>query len=192
MQAELPSGAKAARADQKGPPPGKTATSVSSPERPRRERSGESSRRVGRSGQSDLPQRIMRFGLTNPAVARLEHRERWRHDWAAARALREVFPAVQQLRFELNFESTTTSTPTSQSHVLHPPARAFFEFRCPYWDCDGQFDLTRAVNAALADPAHQAEGVLECCGERARDRGSKQPCQLRLIYTVTAVYQRDV
>jgi hypothetical protein len=133
----------------------------------------------------------MKLGLTNPAVARLERRERWRLDRAAALALREVFPGVQELRFELNFESTTTSTPTSQSHVLHPPARAFFEFRCPYSDCDGQFDLTRAVNSALADAAHQAEGVLECGGARARDRGSKQPCQLRLIYTVTAIRQRD-
>ena len=133
----------------------------------------------------------MKLGLTTPAVARLERRERWRLDRANALALREVFPAVQELRFELNFESTTTSTPTSQSHVLHPPARAFFEFRCPHWDCDGQFDLTRAVNAALADPAHQAEGVLECGGARTRDRGSKQPCKLRLIYTVTAIRQRD-
>lgn len=132
----------------------------------------------------------MKLSLTSPAVARLDRRERWRHDRAAALALRDVFPAVQELRFELNFESSTTSTPTSQSHVLHPPARAFFEFRCPYSDCDGQFDLTRAVNAALADPVHQTEGILECCGARARDRGSKQ-CQLRLIYTVTAIYQRD-
>lgn len=133
----------------------------------------------------------MKLALTHPAVARLERRERWRHERAAALTLREAFPAVQQLRFELNFKSTTTSTPTSQSHVLHPPARAFFEFRCPYSDCDGQFDLTHAVNAALADPAHQAEGMLECCGARASDRGSRQPCQLRLIYTVTAIYQRD-
>ena len=133
----------------------------------------------------------MKLGLTNPAVARLERRERWRLDRANALALREVFPAVQELRIELSFESTTTSTPTSQSHVLHPPAQAFFEFRCPHWDCDGQFDLTRAVNAAVADHAHQAEGVLECGGARARDRGSQQPCQLRLIYTVTAIRQRD-
>ena len=133
----------------------------------------------------------MKLGLTSPAVARLERRERWRHDRAAAPALREVFPAVQELRFELNFESTTTSTPTSQSHILHPPARAYFEFRCPHWDCDGQFDLTRAVNTALADPAHHTEGMLECCGARARDRGSKHQCQLRLIYTVTAIHQPD-
>ncbi len=102
--------------------------------------------------------------------------ERLRRDRAAAQALRVAFPAVQHLRLELKFESTTSSTPTLQSHVLHPPARAFFEFPCPYADCDGQFDLTSAVKAALADPAHQAAGVLECAGLRVRDYASKRPC----------------
>ncbi len=133
----------------------------------------------------------MKLALVSPAAARQERRDRLRRDRAAALALRVVFPAVQQLRLELIFESTSSSTPAPQSHVLHPPARAFFEFPCPYADCDGQFDLTGAVNAALADPEHRAEGVLECSGKRARDFGSKQPCQLRLIYTVTATYQRD-
>lgn len=133
----------------------------------------------------------MKLALVSRAAARQANRERLRRDRAAALALRELFPAVQQLRLEFKFESTTSSAPTSQSHVLHPPARAFFEFRCPYADCDGQFDLTSAVNASLADPTHQAEGVLECCGVRAGDRGSKQPCHLRLVYTITAIYQRD-
>lgn len=130
----------------------------------------------------------MKLALVSPAAARQERRDRLRRDRAAALALRVVFPAVQQLRLELTFESTTSSTPAPQSHVLHPPARAFFEFPCPYADCDGQFDLTAAVNAALADPTHRTQGVMECPGERARDVGLKQPCQLRLTYTVAATY----
>lgn len=190
-QTKLPSCAKAERAGQKDTSTGKAATSVSSSGRPWRERIGESSRSNWRLGQPNLRQSTMKLASTSPAVARLKRRERLRHDRAAAVALRDVFPALQQLRFELHFESATTSTPASQSHILHPPAQAFFEFRCPYSDCDGQFDLTSAVNAALADPAYQAEGLLECCGARARDCASKQPCQLRLIYTVTAIRRRD-
>jgi len=125
------------------------------------------------------------------AAARQERMDRLRRDRAAALALRVAFPAVQHLRLELKFESTTSSTPTLQSHILHPPARAFFEFPCPYADCDGQFDLTSAVKAALADPAHQAAGVLECSGLRVRDYASKRPCQLHLLYTVTATYHGD-
>jgi hypothetical protein len=132
----------------------------------------------------------MKLALVSPAAARQERRDRLRRERAAALALRVVFPAVEQVRLELTFESPA-NTPARQSHILHPPARAFFEFPCPYADCDGRFDLTGAVNAALADPAHRAEGTLECSGKRARELGSKQPCQLRLIYTVTATYQRD-
>jgi hypothetical protein len=132
----------------------------------------------------------MSVTLSNIA-ARQERIERLRRDRAAAVALRVAFPGVQHLRIELNFESSSAKAPTLQSHVLHPPAQAFFDFPCPYADCDGHFDLTAAVNVALADPAHRAAGVLECPGLRPRDWASKQPCQLHLIYKVTATYQHD-
>jgi len=133
----------------------------------------------------------MKLALLSPVAARQEHRDRLRRDRAAAPALRAAFPDVQQLRLDLKFESRTSSTPAVQSHVLHPPAPAFFVFPCPYADCDGRFDLTPGVNAALTDSAHQAEGTLECSGVRPGDRGSRQPCQLRLTYAVTATYRRD-
>jgi hypothetical protein len=131
----------------------------------------------------------MKFVL---AAERQERRDRLRRDRAAASALRIAFPAIEQLRFEFTFQSASTSTPASQSHILHPAAAAFFEFACPYANCDGQFDLTGAVNTALTDTAHQAKGVLECHGVRARDGGSNQPCELRLVYSVTAIYQPDI
>jgi hypothetical protein len=132
----------------------------------------------------------MKLALVSPGAARQERRERLRRNRAAAPALRVAFPAIQHLRLELTFESNASSTPASETHVLHPPARAFFEFPCPYADCDGQFDLTAAVKAALAAPTQRAEGSLECPGRRARDLGGKQPCQLRLMYTVTPTYLR--
>lgn len=131
----------------------------------------------------------MSVTLSN-AAARQERIERLRRNRAAAVALRVAFPAVQHLRIELKFESSSTKAPTLQSHVLHPPAQAFFDFPCPYADCDGHFDLTDAVNVALADPAHHGAGVLECPGLRPRDWASKRPCQLQLIYNVTATYHQ--
>ena len=50
--------------------------------------------------------------------------------------------------------------------MLHPPARAFFELSCPYADCDGQFDLTAAVDLLLADRLLKAEGTVKCQGHR--------------------------
>jgi hypothetical protein len=116
--------------------------------------------------------------------------DQMRRDRATAQAMRAAFPTVQQLRIELKFEGMGQNTPTSQSHVLYPPARAFFEYPCPYSDCDGQFDLGNAVKAALADATHPAQGVLECSGSRARDHASKQPCLLQLVYAVSATHQK--
>jgi hypothetical protein len=111
-----------------------------------------------------------------------------RRDRAAALPLRAAFPAVQQLRLEFQFLATTTNGPGSQSHVLHPPARAFFTYPCPYANCDGQFDLTEAVNAAMDVPTHRAEGILKCAGVRAQKFDSKHPCGLHLVYAVIATH----
>jgi hypothetical protein len=128
----------------------------------------------------------MRLQPSRNLDARQLRADQLRRDRAASQSVRVAFPAVQELRLELKFVGSTTNAPGSQSHVLHPPARAFFTFPCPYANCDGQYDLTEAVNAALHDTAHRAEGVLECSGLRAQKYDSKQPCLLHLAYTVTA------
>ena len=109
-----------------------------------------------------------------------------RHDRAAAGVLRAVFPALQQLRIELKFSGPGASPPTPQSHVLFPPARAFFEYPCPFADCSGQFDLTDAVRMAMSDATHRAQGVLECAGSRGGDEASRRPCSLHVAYEVSA------
>lgn len=133
----------------------------------------------------------MKLALVSPAAGRQERRERLQRNRAMALAMREVFPAVQQLRLELVFEGPTRTTPAMQSHTLHAAARAFFEFRCPYADCDGQFDLSAAVKDALADAKHRTTGALECAGKRAVRMGASELCQLRLNYTVIATLQAD-
>jgi hypothetical protein len=131
----------------------------------------------------------MKLAMTSPAAERQERRDRLRRDSAAALALREVFPAVQQLQLELMFQATGSVTPATQSHTLHPAARAFFKFPCCYADCDGYFDLSAAIDAAVKDPAHRAIGTLACSGKRAVRVGEKEACQLQLNYTVVAVCQ---
>ena len=130
----------------------------------------------------------MRLAASRTLDARELRVEQLRRARAASRSLRVAFPTIQQLRLELKFAGATANSPGSQSHVLHPPARAFFTFPCPYANCDGQYDLTAAVDAALEDPAYRAEGMLECRGLRAQKYDSKEPCQLHLIYTVTATH----
>jgi hypothetical protein len=114
-----------------------------------------------------------------------------RPDRATAQALRTAFPTVQHLRIELRFQGPASNVPAAQSHVLYPPARAFFEYRCPYSDCDGQFDLDAAVKAALADPGHRAHGILGCRGSRGLDPTSRRLCPLELLYDITATYRPE-
>lgn len=125
---------------------------------------------------------------SNQQASRQGRVDRLRRERAAALALRVAFPAIEQLRIELTFENPT-NTPAPQSHVLHPAARAFFEFPCPYADCDGGFDLTTAVNTALANKSGQSRGVLDCSGHRPEPRGSRRPCNLHLSYAISATYQ---
>ena len=131
----------------------------------------------------------MKFAVSAPA--RKEQMERLRRDRAMAPVLRTAFPTLQHLRIELRFQGSGSSVPTSQTHMLYPPARAFFEYRCPYSDCDGEFNLDGAVRAALADATHRAEGVLECRGSRHQEHASRSACLLQLIYEVTANYQQQ-
>jgi hypothetical protein len=130
----------------------------------------------------------MRLAKANPEVGAQDRADRLRRIRSAAQVLRIAFPTVQHIQLELKFETPNRLTPASQSHQLHPPARAFFEFPCPYADCGGSFDLTAAVNAALADQARHSEGVLACEGLRPLSYATRQLCGLRLIYTVDAKF----
>jgi len=134
----------------------------------------------------------MKLALVSPAVGRQERRERLRRDRAAALALREVYPGVLQLRLDLQFQGSTLNSPAPQSHTLHAPARAFFEFPCPYADCDGHFDLGAAVKTAVGDPLRRAAGELRCSGKRPVLVGSKESCQLLVGYLVTATLEGNV
>jgi len=127
--------------------------------------------------------------FASAAATRRGRMDQLRHDWASARVLRAAFPAVQQLRIELKFAEPELSAPTPQSHVLYPPARAFFDYPCPYADCDGHFDLAGVVDAAISNATHRAKGVLECGGLRGGDL-SRRPCLLRVVYEVTASFQQ--
>jgi hypothetical protein len=139
--------------------------------------------------RSDFREPYVKFALSVPT--RKEQMEQLRRDRATAPVLRTAFPTLEHLRIELRFQGSGSSVPTSQTHMLYPPARAFFEYQCPYSDCDGQFSLDGAVRAALADATHRAEGVLECHGSRGQEPASRRACLLQLTYEVIATHQQQ-
>jgi hypothetical protein len=124
------------------------------------------------------------------AVSSIEQRRTRRlSDRVAAPALRTAFPQVENLRIELNFSDRTAHAPSLQQHILYPSARAFFRFACPCFECDGEFDLTGAVNKLVADPAgskrranRTATDTLACQGVRLRDRPTSQLCPIQVQF----------
>lgn len=130
----------------------------------------------------------MRMPSRKKESASQQRREQWRRSRMAAQTVRSAFPAIELIRVELKFQDMTRLTPAAQSYVLHPPARAFFEFPCPYADCDGQFDLGPVATLAATATSSHAEGTLECSGSRSRDGLQKQACGLRTDYAVDIQY----
>jgi hypothetical protein len=117
------------------------------------------------------------------------HRQRWLRERTAARTLRGAFPDVERVRVDLKFEDAAAPPPGEQSHAMHPAARAFFEFLCPHMDCDGGFDLGDAATSVLTRASPRAAGTLECKGTRPAAGMTKQPCGVRVRYTILAHYR---
>ena len=189
-QAKLPPREKAERIGEKDASAGEAAAALCPSKRTRYDRGRDASGGPDRHRSGFRGQKL-KLAPSSAAAARQERAERLRRDRAAAQALASAFPSVQELRFDMQFEGTSANLPTPQSHVLYPPARAFFLFPCPHAGCDGEFDLTAAVNAAVVARSHRAEGVLQCCGTRLGPQTSRLPCPLRLLHRITTVYFQD-
>jgi hypothetical protein len=123
-----------------------------------------------------------------PEWARLARKEQWRQDRGAAKTMREAYPKLAQVRIELTFVEAVARVPAAQSHVIHPPARAFFQFPCPYAACEGRFDLTTAAGLIISSTAARNSGNLECTGVRHKGSALKQPCGVQARYTILAEY----
>jgi hypothetical protein len=132
---------------------------------------------------------------TKPPVTaealRQRRREIWQRDRSQSDPLRAAHPQAEQVKVDMTFDDESTQPPSSQIHLLHPPAKAFFRFPCPYAGCDGEYDLGPAINGALSSHRRETSGKLVCEGLRIRDRQPNQKCGLHLKYVVTAKYKRD-
>jgi len=106
--------------------------------------------------------------------------------------MRNAYPRIEQLRVRLEFRDGSALPPAAQYHVLHPPARAFFRFPCPFADCDGQFDLAEPIGHVVSKEARKLTRSLDCQGVRARDRLTGKPCGLHLEFTIGIDYAREI
>ena len=119
----------------------------------------------------------------SPEKARSLRLEKQRRDRMAAKELRVQFPQFATLRVDLVFNDELSNPPAPQTIVLHPPARAYFVYPCPYAGCSGELDLAANVDDIAALGTDHAHGHLRCPGERHGPRG-KATCDLRIEYSI--------
>jgi len=124
----------------------------------------------------------MRHAAATPMAGRGAVRERQRRDRAAAPVLRTRYPQLGSVQLDFEFSDRTEFLPSPQVTVFHPPARAYFCFACPYSDCDGEFNLTSAVDLAVSAREVRNEGQVRCAGKR---NGGAE-CTLCLEYSISA------
>jgi hypothetical protein len=121
-----------------------------------------------------------------------EQKEGRRRAYLAARTLRELFPAVEEVQLHMTFvDPHNASQHSPQVHSFLPGARAFFEVACPFSMCiGGGFDLRRIVADLTARNGEIASGKLTCQGWHSRDRlGASDRCLLQLHYRLTVRYK---
>jgi len=128
----------------------------------------------------------MKFASASAANGRSQMRERQRRDRAATQLMRVRFPQIAALRLDFAFIDDVPFPPAPQVTEMHPPARAYFVFPCPYADCDGEFNLAPAVEKLAHEEAKLVQGHLSCCGQRNRDRNGRSACGLKLEYSLSA------
>jgi hypothetical protein len=127
----------------------------------------------------------MKFTTVGPEGARNLLREKQRRNRMAAKELRVQFPELASIRIDFAFSDESLQPPAPQSIVLHPPARAYFVYPCPYASCNGEFDLAATVtDVAKHQETAEAAGHTRCKGERVRGRQGKTPCDLDVKYSI--------
>lgn len=110
-------------------------------------------------------------------------REKQRRNRLAAKELRVQFPQFATIRVDLVFTDGESQPPAPQSIVLHPPARAYFVYPCPYASCTGELDLAANVDDIAEHGKAHSAGRATCNGERHGSRG-KAPCELHIDYSI--------
>ena len=118
-----------------------------------------------------------------PEGARNLLREKQRRNRLAAKELRVQYPQFATIRVDLVFDDDASQPPAPQSIVLHPPARAYFVYPCPYAGCSGELDLAANVDHIAVQGKARAGGHAKCNGER-NGRLGKMPCDLNIEYSI--------
>ena len=122
---------------------------------------------------------------------RLEYRLQQREEIEASPLLAEKFPGLKAMTVRLEFfDSAATSKQGEMEWRLNiERARSAVWFDCPGLECvGGDFDLSRAVAAAVAAGQKAVTGELRCHGIRHRGNLESAVCRSILRYQLILNY----
>jgi hypothetical protein len=125
----------------------------------------------------------MKRSTNSPEAARNLLLEKQRRNRLAAKELRVQYPQFATIRVDLVFDDEASQPPAPQSIVLHPPARAYFVYPCPYAGCTGELDLAANVDDIAEQGKARAAGHTRCSGQRPGRQG-KGTCDLHITYSI--------
>jgi hypothetical protein len=116
--------------------------------------------------------------------------EVWRRAYAEAQSVRECFPKVEEIVFEMAFtDLKQLGTYSPQMRSLSASAKAFFAIACPRTLClDGGFDLDSVIRSMLACGGTTGGGTLECNGWVDPARPDHARCHLKMKYRLHVSY----
>jgi len=129
---------------------------------------------------------------SNPEHVRRDRREKIRRQRLASPPLKSAYPRLAQLQLKFVFADGSPRAPVAQTHILHPPAAAFFHFPCGFADCDGGFELAPVISELANAWTRESVRHFECHGVRARDRATGQHCGLKLECTIAMHFANDL
>lgn len=110
---------------------------------------------------------------------------------ATAPTIEQEFPNVAEIRIRVVFEDFDQKKgPEPWSLRYAPKQSAFFEHRCPYWECVlGGFSFGSAVRAAVSSRNTSATGTETCPGWQDPERLYKHGCRLKAHYEIEIDYR---
>ncbi len=112
----------------------------------------------------------------------------------SAPTIEQEFPIVAEIRLRVTFEDVDEKKGPEPWSLRYAPAqKAFFEHRCPYWECVmGGFSFAPAVYSAVQSRKDSISGTERCQGWQDIERMYKHGCRLKAHYEIEIAYRSAV
>lgn len=117
--------------------------------------------------------------------------QQWLIGYRDAQPMKNYAPTVEAIRIEMNYVAADSwGKPAPKAKTILPEHQAYFKMECPQSECVwGGFDLTAAVNQAIAKRLEEDEGKVVCMGWEDTSRINQFHCLYECHYRISITYK---